>query len=110
MQPRSILTTLLVTASMATPLFGAVAAPPCRRPPAKLPIWRGFSLLESFRWTGRKGRFGRTSSYPRTGRNFVRLPMDYRLWIVDGDWRAMDEAVIRRLTRRWPGAGNMGSM
>ena len=26
------------------------------------------------------------------GFNFARLPMDYRFWIVDGDWEKIDES------------------
>ncbi|MBX3176635.1 MAG: cellulase family glycosylhydrolase [Candidatus Hydrogenedentes bacterium] len=111
MHPRSILTTLLVTASMATPLFGAVAAPPLpEATPQKLPIWRGFNLLEKFSLDWPKGPF-REEDFQlihELGFNFVRLPMDYRLWIVDGDWRAMDEAVIREIDEAVAWGGQYG--
>jgi len=63
----------------------------------KLPRWRGFNLLEKFR----KG----PSNVPfveedfrlisELGFNFVRLPMDYRVWIKDGDWTKFDEQAFR---------------
>jgi aryl-phospho-beta-D-glucosidase BglC (GH1 family) len=68
--------------------------------PEKLPIWRGFNLLEKF-------YKGNSSSGPykeddfklisEWGFNFVRLPMDYRIWIKDGDWTQIDEAAFADL-------------
>ena len=31
------------------------------------------------------------------GLNFVRLPLDYRCWIKDGDWNQIDEAALAPL-------------
>ena len=70
----------------------------------KLPRWRGFNLLEKFmvhhnapfveddfRWIS------------ELGFNFVRLPMDYRCWIVDGDWRKFSEEVLKEIDQGWNG-------
>lgn len=61
---------------------------------ATLPMWRGFNLLEKF-------ILGMSGSGPfheedfqlisELGFNFVRLPMDYRFWIKDGDWEQINE-------------------
>lgn len=66
--------------------------------PEKLPLWRGFNLLE---------KFNKGSSAPykeddfrlisEWGFNFVRLPMDYRIWIKDNDWTQIDEAAFADL-------------
>jgi len=67
----------------------------------KLPRWRGFNLLnlfhlhrglqpfeeEEFRWIS------------ELGFNFVRIPMDYRFWIRNGDWEDIDESVLRHVDR-----------
>ena len=60
----------------------------------QLPRWRGFNLLEKFMFWGQNPQ-------PRyqeedfkmihdLGFNFVRLPMDYRFWIIDGDWEKIN--------------------
>lgn len=67
-----------------------------------LPRWRGFNLLEKFilGWdiSGpfREKDFQLISEL---GFNFVRLPMDYRFWIVDGDWERIDEGAFADLDR-----------
>lgn len=64
----------------------------------KLPAsWKGFNLLEKF--NGRNDRFVEDDfRWIRDfGFNFVRLPMDYRGWIVDGDWRKIDEKVLEHI-------------
>ena len=76
------------------------AAPLPDATPEKLPLWRGFNLLEKF-------YKGNSSSGPykeddfkliaEWGFNFVRLPMDYRIWIKDGDWTQIDEAAFADL-------------
>ena len=59
----------------------------------KLPKWRGFNLLEGFTIARRSKPFVEDDFrwIADWGFNFVRLPMDYRGWIVDGDWRRFDE-------------------
>lgn len=65
--------------------------------PEKLPRWRGFNLLEKFNvGSGRKpfleDDFRLIS---KLGFNFVRLPMDYRCWIKNGDWEQFDEEQLK---------------
>jgi len=33
------------------------------------------------------------------GFNFVRLPLDYRTWIIEGDWKRLDEAGLREVDK-----------
>ncbi|MDR0869923.1 MAG: glycoside hydrolase family 5 protein [Planctomycetaceae bacterium] len=60
----------------------------------KLPQWRGFNLLEKF--NGRNDKFVEDDFrwIQDFGFNFVRLPMDYRAWIVDKDWKKINEKVL----------------
>lgn len=59
-----------------------------------LPIWRGFNLQEKFilEWPS-SGPFHEEDFrlISELGFNFVRLPMDYRFWIMDGDWEQINE-------------------
>jgi len=61
---------------------------------SKLPQWRGFNLLEKF--NNRNDRFAENDFkwISDFGFNFVRLPMDYRMWIIDRDWRKINEKVL----------------
>jgi hypothetical protein len=84
------------------------AAPVCAAEPAvslpkatpdRLPLWRGFNLLEKFNRARNTGGF-RESDFQiihQLGFNFVRLPMDYRTWIVDDDWTRFDEQSLREI-------------
>src|SRR6266487_2564989 len=65
--------------------------------PAKLPRWRGFNLLEKFSKDWNNGPFHEEDfrMIHGWGFDFVRLPMDYRTWIVNGDWRTFDEGVLK---------------
>ncbi|MGI5923747.1 MAG: glycoside hydrolase family 5 protein [Lentisphaeria bacterium] len=65
----------------------------------QLPKWRGFNLLEKFMWNGKQRRFLEKdfALISQLGFNFVRLPMDYRHWIVDGDWEKIDESVLEHI-------------
>jgi hypothetical protein len=65
---------------------------------SRLPRWRGFNLIEKFN-AGRNEPF-REEDFrliSELGFNFVRLPMDYRCWIVDGDWRRLREDTLREI-------------
>lgn len=63
--------------------------------PPPVPRWRGFNLLDFFQafWRPTEGDFVKVSAVPEEdcrliaelGFDFVRLPMDYWLWI-DSDW------------------------
>jgi aryl-phospho-beta-D-glucosidase BglC (GH1 family) len=60
--------------------------------PEKLPRWRGFNLLNKFVASDNtpfeEADFRMIHNW---GFNFVRIPMDYRIWIVGGDWTKIDE-------------------
>lgn len=65
----------------------------------KLPEWKGFNLLEKFMvpWSNGPFREDDFRWISELGFNFVRLPMDYRTWILDGDWRRFNENVLREI-------------
>jgi len=63
----------------------------------KLPIWRGFNLLEKFNRSNRRFREDDFRWIRDFGFNFVRLPMDYHMWIIDGDWRRINERVLEEI-------------
>ena len=67
--------------------------------PEKLPRWRGFNLLEKFTLGGGRKAFLEDDFrlISQLGFNFVRLPMDYRLWIKDGNWEEFDEATLQEI-------------
>ncbi len=61
--------------------------------------WRGFNLLEKFSKEYSNSHF-REKDFQlihELGFNFVRLPMDYRVWIKNGDWNQFDESVFADL-------------
>lgn len=63
----------------------------------ELPRWRGFNLLEMFQKSSSPGPF-REDDFrllSQWGFNFVRLPMDYRIWIEGGDWTRFNETALR---------------
>ena len=65
--------------------------------------WRGFNLLEMFIKGGNaKPREFHEEDFRMIrdwGFNFVRLPMDYRYWIKDGDWERFDEDHLAYIDR-----------
>ena len=65
----------------------------------QLPRWRGFNLLEKFISWGQQERFKEEDfqMIHELGFNFVRLPMDYRFWIVDGDWEKINEDILKHV-------------
>jgi hypothetical protein len=95
-------TTILASALVAASAAATLAAdPPAQRAwlpatPEKLPRWRGFNLLEKFYRTSEPKPFLEEDFrlISKLGFNFVRLPMDYRIWIKDGDWEVFDEAAL----------------
>ena len=56
--------------------------------------WRGFNLKGMCVWKpdGAKPKFSESdfALVKEWGFNFVRLPLDYRFWIKDGDWHSID--------------------
>ncbi len=73
----------------------------------KLPRWRGFNLQEKFYLRDERKPFLEEDFrlISKLGFNFVRLPMDYRVWIRDGDWTQLDEDVLREIDQavEWGG-------
>lgn len=79
--------------------------------------WRGFNVLTMFIKGGRPdprlGEVPRCFGYKNPqdfreeefqmmqdwGMNFVRIPLDYRYWIKDGDWNIIDETAIGFIDR-----------
>ena len=76
----------------------------------KLPRWRGFNLLEKSSLKKPHQPFLEEDFrlISQLGFNFVRLPMDYRLWIKDGDWTQFDEAVLREIDQAVEWGGKYG--
>jgi aryl-phospho-beta-D-glucosidase BglC (GH1 family) len=63
-----------------------------------LPRWRGFNLLEKFMVHSNKPFAEDDFRWiSELGFNFVRLPMDYRCWIVGGDWRKFNEDTLKEI-------------
>ena len=65
----------------------------------KLPFWKGFNLLEKFMIPWSNGPFQEKDfqMISELGFNFVRLPMDYRTWIIDEDWRKINENILKEI-------------
>ncbi len=65
----------------------------------KLPKWKGFNLLEKFMvpWSNGPFREDDFRMISELGFDFVRLPMDYRTWIVDKDRRKFDEKTLKEI-------------
>ena len=65
-----------------------------------IPHWRGFNLLDMFTMRSKADYSEDDFRWIRDwGFNFVRLPMCYRLWIVDGDDYKLNEAMLAKLDR-----------
>jgi len=60
--------------------------------------WRGFNLLEKFTYQRNSPflelDFKRMAEW---GFDFVRLPMDYRCWIIDGDYYRINEKTLKEI-------------
>ena len=85
---------------------GAAAAAP---PKSAIPRWRGFNLLDFFQALTREGRRPAPTSEDEFrwirdwGFNFIRIPMDYWLWI-DTDWLKTRKLQPDDMYRIKPGA------
>ena len=77
----------------------AQAAPLPKAAWNNLPRWRGFNLLNKFMTPWTNGPFLEEDFrwINEFGFNFVRLPMDYRAWLVDKDWRKLNETVLKEI-------------
>lgn len=66
--------------------------------PEKLPRWRGFNLLNKFMLDGNRPFEEKDFRIVHElGFNFVRLPMDYRIWILDKDWTKLNENALKEI-------------
>ncbi|GBC90411.1 Endoglucanase C307 [bacterium HR14] len=72
---------------------------------AKLPRWRGFNLLNRFglEWSNRPFEEREFEWIAELGFNFVRLPMDYRIWTDKANPYSLDQSVLEDIDRavRW---------
>ncbi|QDV23784.1 glycoside hydrolase family 5 protein [Aureliella helgolandensis] len=68
---------------------------------AELPRWRGFNLLEKFHkdWSNQPFVEDDFRMIHELGFNFVRLPLDYRIWTDQGDWNQFDESQLQEIDR-----------
>jgi len=87
---------VLVLVALAGMMGSAVGAAESWRPETR---WRGFNLLGMFVKNYSPGEFKEEDFQliSELGFNFVRLPLDYRYWIKDGDWTQIDEAKLAPL-------------
>jgi aryl-phospho-beta-D-glucosidase BglC (GH1 family) len=76
----------------------------------QLPRWRGFNLQEKFYLSRQQKPFLEEDFrlIAQLGFNFVRLPMDYRVWIRDDDWTQFDEGVLREIDQAVQWGGDYG--
>jgi endoglucanase len=78
----------------------AAAEPEKPVPPLSIPRWRGFNLLDMFTMRSRADFAEDDFRWMQEwGFDFVRLPMCYRLWTVDGDDYKINEAMLEKLDR-----------
>ena len=116
MPPPRFVVVLLSTLVLAVVALSAQAQDSGASPPwlpataEKLPRWRGFNLLEKFiLGSGRKPFLEEDFRLiSKLGFNFVRLPMDYRFWIKDGDWTQFDEPTLREIDQAVEWGGKYG--
>ena len=110
------LTVVLIFAALAAPSVDSFAADAVTSSkwlpasPEKLPRWRDFNLLEKFLLQGGRKPF-REEDFRlicKLGFNFVRLPMDYRQWIKDRDWKKFDETTLAEIDQAVAWGGKYG--
>ena len=102
----------LAGAAVLVQLGIALAAPPTTFPyprplpepsAAKLPRWRGFNLLYLFNAGSAHTPAAVIEEDFRLiaslGFNFVRIPMDYRIWIAGTDWEKIDPTKLADVDR-----------
>ncbi len=76
----------------------------------KLPAWRGSNLLNRFHLNWQNKPFERRDfeHLADFGFNFVRLPMDYRVYTASDDWLNFDETVLSNLDQAIAWANELG--
>ena len=69
--------------------------------PRKLPRWRGFNLLNKFglEWSNSPFEEKDFEWIAELGFNFVRLPLDYRIWTESDNPYRLKEAELREIDR-----------
>ena len=67
---------------------------------SRLPRWRGFNLLEKFD-AEHSGPFQKSDFawMAEWGFDFARLPMSYRCWTSEGNWRELREPALKEIER-----------
>ncbi|MCW5935196.1 MAG: cellulase family glycosylhydrolase [Fimbriimonadia bacterium] len=67
----------------------------------KLPRWRGFNLQEMFHeeWANKPFNEVDFEWIAELGFNFVRLPMDYRIWTEKSDWTKFKEPALKEVDK-----------
>lgn len=92
--PRLVLVLVLTNLVLGTFTSAEAAGSDSAWPPAspeKLPRWRGFNLLNKFQLADNtpfdEADFRMIHEW---GFNFVRIPMDYRIWIENGNWASFN--------------------
>jgi aryl-phospho-beta-D-glucosidase BglC (GH1 family) len=87
------------TQNVAVPRIRAVPIGPLTAKFLSWPRWRGFNLLEKFHKDWSNGPYSEDDfrMISELGFNFVRLPMDYRVWCRNGDWNRIDETVLKEI-------------
>lgn len=100
------LTGRIVAAEEGTPNASALPRPT----PQRLPCWRGFNLTDKFHRDWSNGPFAEEDFrlIHRLGFNFVRLPMDYRVWTVEDDWRRFHEPTLKEIDQAVEWGGRYG--
>ncbi|MGH2369098.1 MAG: glycoside hydrolase family 5 protein, partial [Chloroflexota bacterium] len=85
----------------ATPSPAATATPEGLPEPSvqNLPRWRGFNLQEKFNrdWGSKRFQERDFEWIAELGFNFVRLPMDYRIWAESYDWKILSQAALEEI-------------
>ncbi len=78
--------------------------------PNKLPRWRGFNLTNKFQRDWNNGPFEEDDFklIHELGFNFVRLPMDYRVWTDRDDWTKFNEPPLKEIDQAVEWGGKYG--
>jgi len=76
----------------------------------RLPKWRGFNLTDKMSIDWANGPFQEEDFklISEFGFNYARLPMDYRAWSAGGDWRRLDEKVLKEIDQAVEWGGKYG--
>ncbi len=90
----------LLRLSLASAAFGPALARAAELPeptPRHLPRWRGFNLLNKFNGQNKPFDEKDFADIAKLGFDFVRLPMDYRMWTEKGDLKKLKEPVLKEI-------------